>query len=44
MRKSIRVKLESEYWNMLKAKAAINDNSIEDESNIMLKKYVESKN
>ena len=40
MRKSVRVELEIKFWNKLKSKALDNDNSVEDEANIMLEEYV----
>ena len=40
MRKSVRVELETKFWNKLKSKANINEITVEDEANIMLKEYV----
>jgi len=43
MRKSVRVELETKLWNKLKSKALDNDRTVEDEANIMLKYWIESK-
>jgi len=40
-RKSVRIELETKFWNKLKSKANENDRTVEDEANIMLNKYVE---
>ena len=43
MRKSVRVKVETKFWNRLKSKALDNDRTLEEEANFMLKQYVGDK-
>jgi len=40
-RKSITIKMDSKNWQKLKAKSNLQGNSLEDEANFMLEKYVE---
>ena len=43
MRKSVRVELETKYWNKLKSKALDNERTVEEEANIMLNEYVKER-
>lgn len=40
MRKEVHVKFETKFWKQLKSIAVLNDQTVENEANIMLEKYV----
>jgi len=41
MRKAVNIKYGTESWNKLKIIALTNNNTLEDEANIMLEKYLQ---
>ncbi len=40
MRKSVRVELESKYWNKIKSMALDHNRTVEEEANVMLENYI----